>query len=101
MQQGLTIHFFRSSPKAAANEVKTYPLLLLHGWPASYVEFLEVASILSHPHDGIAFDVIVPSLPGYGYSDAPNRKGGAVLSQEKSIEPQYIELPAEKLILRL
>jgi pimeloyl-ACP methyl ester carboxylesterase len=52
------------------------PLLLLHGWPGSIAEFLDVIEPLAHPErfggdaaDG--FDVIAPSLPGYGFSDAP------------------------------
>lgn len=52
------------------------PLLLLHGWPGSIVEFLEVIGPLAHPerHGGQiedAFTVIVPSLPGFGFSPAP------------------------------
>lgn len=54
------------------------PLILLHGWPGSYFEFLEVIEPLAHPerfggtaNDGR--DVIVPSLVGYGYSGKPPR----------------------------
>ena len=53
------------------------PLLLLHGWPGSYAEFVKVAGPLSDPvaHGGDpldAFDLIVPSLPGHGLSSAPS-----------------------------
>jgi microsomal epoxide hydrolase len=52
------------------------PLILTHGWPGSVVEFLEVIEPLAHPErfggdSRDAFTVIVPSLPGYGFSDAP------------------------------
>jgi pimeloyl-ACP methyl ester carboxylesterase len=52
------------------------PLLLTHGWPGSVVEFLDVIEPLAHPERfggdvKDAFTVIVPSLPGYGFSDAP------------------------------
>jgi microsomal epoxide hydrolase len=52
------------------------PLLLTHGWPGSIVEFLDVIEPLAHPerfggNAEDAFTVIVPSLPGYGFSDAP------------------------------
>jgi microsomal epoxide hydrolase len=52
------------------------PLLLTHGWPGSIVEFLDVIEPLAHPERfggsaEDAFTVIVPSLPGYGFSDAP------------------------------
>ena len=49
------------------------PLLLLHGWPGSFVEFLHVIGPLSDPraHGGdpaLAFDLVIPSLPGFGFS---------------------------------
>jgi microsomal epoxide hydrolase len=52
------------------------PLLLTHGWPGSVVEFLDVIEPLAHPERfggdvKDAFTVIVPSLPGYGFSDPP------------------------------
>lgn len=52
------------------------PLLLLHGWPGSIFEFQEVIAPLTHPAGNGGdlrdnFDVVVPSLPGYGFSEAP------------------------------
>ncbi len=52
------------------------PLLLTHGWPGSVVEFLDVIEPLAHPERfggdvKDAFTVVVPSLPGYGFSDPP------------------------------
>ena len=52
------------------------PLVLTHGWPGSVVEFLEIIEPLAHPERfggniADAFTVIVPSLPGYGFSDPP------------------------------
>ena len=52
------------------------PLLMTHGWPGSFVEFMDIIDPLAHPerHGGRvedAFTVIVPSLPGYGLSPAP------------------------------
>ena len=52
------------------------PLLLLHGWPGSFVEFLDAAEILAHGIEGQpGFDVVVPSLPGFGLSEAPRTPG--------------------------
>jgi len=56
------------------------PLLLLHGWPGSFIEFRHVIDALTDPiaHGGRAedaFHVVVPSLPGYGFSEAPRRHG--------------------------
>lgn len=52
------------------------PLVLTHGWPGSFVEFEAVIEPLAHPERfggsaEDAFDVVVPSLPGYGWSSAP------------------------------
>ncbi|WP_171058147.1 epoxide hydrolase family protein [Modestobacter altitudinis] len=44
------------------------PLLMVHGWPSSPVEFTRVLTALTAGPDGAAFDVVVPSLPGYGAS---------------------------------
>jgi len=72
---GQMLHFvhIRSGGKAARP-----PVLLLHGWPGSFDEFTQVAEILSaparfggDPEDGV--DVIIPSLPGYGFSTGLNR----------------------------
>jgi len=54
------------------------PLVLTHGWPGSFVEYLPVVDLLTDPGahgiDGPAFDVVVPSLPGYAYSERPARQ---------------------------
>ena len=52
------------------------PLLLMHGWPGSIAEFLDVIAPLAHPErfggdENDGFDVIAPSLPGYGFSGIP------------------------------
>lgn len=56
------------------------PLVLTHGWPGSFLEMEQIIPLLADPaaHGGDptdAFDVIVPSLPGYGFSAAPERPG--------------------------
>jgi microsomal epoxide hydrolase len=53
------------------------PLLLTHGWPGSFLEFIDLIEMLAHPERfggdvRDAFTVIVPSLPGYGFSDPPD-----------------------------
>jgi microsomal epoxide hydrolase len=73
---GEDIHFMHvRSPEPAA-----LPLLLTHGWPGSVAEFLEVIGPLTDPvaHGGTsadAFHVVIPSLPGYGFS-GPTAKAG-------------------------
>lgn len=66
---GQTIHFLHVS----SGEPNAKPLLLIHGWPGSFVEFKHVIGPLSNPraHGGDAadaFDLVIPSLPGYGFS---------------------------------
>jgi epoxide hydrolase len=72
---GLKIHFLHvRSPHAGA-----FPLILTHGWPGSTVEFLGVVRALTEPADPTdAFDVVIPSLPGYGWSDRPASHGWGI-----------------------
>ena len=75
----LGIHFIHvRSPVNPA-----FPLVLTHGWPGSTAEFMEVIGPLTDPaaHGGDpadAFHVVVPSLPGFGFSDKPARIGWGV-----------------------
>ncbi|KPJ20778.1 Juvenile hormone epoxide hydrolase [Papilio xuthus] len=67
--QGLDIHFIRVKPEVPAG-VQTVPLLLLHGWPGSVREFdaaIPLLTAVSKDRD-FALELIVPSLPGYGFS---------------------------------
>jgi pimeloyl-ACP methyl ester carboxylesterase len=72
---GLAIHFAHvRSPHLDAT-----PLILTHGWPGSFVEFEKVVQPLTDPHDPAdAFHVVIPSLPGYGFSDKPAEPGWGV-----------------------
>jgi epoxide hydrolase len=76
---GLTIHYLHArSPHPGA-----LPLIMTHGWPGSIVEFLKVIGPLTDPvaHGGDAadaFDVVCPSLPGYGFSEKPAGVGWGV-----------------------
>ena len=73
----INIHFIHE--KGSGNG--PIPLLISHGWPGSIVEFLNIIDPLAHPekHNGNiddSFDVIAPSLPGFGFSDRPSRPIG-------------------------
>ncbi|XP_017797123.1 PREDICTED: juvenile hormone epoxide hydrolase 1-like, partial [Habropoda laboriosa] len=52
-------------------------LLLLHGWPGSVVEFQKIIPMLTKPwpNKNFVFEVIAPSLPGYGFSEGAVRQG--------------------------
>ncbi|XP_075986254.1 juvenile hormone epoxide hydrolase-like isoform X2 [Anticarsia gemmatalis] len=74
--QGLDIHYIHVKPNVDAN-TKVLPLLLLHGWPGSVREFYEAIPLLTTKREGydFVFEVIVPSLPGFVFSEAPARRG--------------------------
>jgi pimeloyl-ACP methyl ester carboxylesterase len=73
---GLDIHFIHVRSKHA----NALPVIVTHGWPGSIIEQLKIIEPLSNPtaHGGTAadaFDVVIPSLPGYGYSGKPTKAG--------------------------
>ena len=86
---GLGIHFLHvRSPVETAR-----PLLMTHGWPGSVIEFMEVIEPLTDPqaHGGKAedaFHLVIPSLPGFGFSDKPTSTGWGILK----IAESWIEL---------
>jgi pimeloyl-ACP methyl ester carboxylesterase len=58
-----------------AREGNGVPLILTHGWPSSFLELLPLVPLLTNPKangiDAPAFDLVIPSLPGYGFSERP------------------------------
>ncbi len=72
---GLPIHFLHvRSPHAGA-----MPLIMTHGWPGSVIEFMGVIEALTNPDDpDQAFDLVLPSLPGFGFSGKPTGTGWGV-----------------------
>jgi pimeloyl-ACP methyl ester carboxylesterase len=73
---GLDIHFIHVRSK----HENALPLIVTHGWPGSVVEQLKIIDPLTNPtaHGGSAsdaFDVVIPSMPGYGYSGKPTMTG--------------------------
>lgn len=78
---GLNIHFIHEKGKGP----NPMPLVITHGWPGTFFEMYKVIPMLSDPasHGGDpadAFDVVAPSMPGYGFSDATDKRGLSVLS---------------------
>ena len=73
---GLTIHFIHVKSK----HEDALPLIITHGWPGSVIEMLETIGPLTDPtaHGGDAsdaFDLVIPSLPGFGFSSQPTELG--------------------------
>ena len=76
---GLGIHFIHQRSR----QKRAIPLIVTHGWPASVFELTKIIGPLSDPiaHGGRAadaFHVVCPSMPGYGFSDAPRQPGFGV-----------------------
>jgi pimeloyl-ACP methyl ester carboxylesterase len=72
----LNIHFIHERGKGP----KPMPILITHGWPSTFAEMIKLIPLLTDPekHGGNredSFDVIVPSVPGYGFSDRPTKRG--------------------------
>ncbi|KEF54145.1 uncharacterized protein A1O9_09940 [Exophiala aquamarina CBS 119918] len=86
----IKLHFIHQRSRIA----NAIPLLFVHGWPGSFIEALKIVQELSSPSDpkAPAFHVIAPSLPNFGFSEAPKKKGFAVA--------QYAEI-VHKLMLKL
>jgi len=73
---GLDIHFIHARPK----HENALPIIITHGWPGSIVEQLKIIEPLTNPtaHGGTesdAFHVVIPSMPGYGFSGKPTSTG--------------------------
>lgn len=57
-------------------KTESFCLKLIHGWPGSVREFYEIIPLLTTPNkDNIAFEVVAPSLPGFGFSDGAAKRG--------------------------
>jgi pimeloyl-ACP methyl ester carboxylesterase len=72
---GLEIHFIH----ARGNGPKPFPLVLTHGWPSSFYELTKLVPLLTDPaayggDPADAFDVVVPSMPGFGFSGRPTER---------------------------
>jgi pimeloyl-ACP methyl ester carboxylesterase len=74
--EGLDVHFIHVRSK----HEKALPLIVTHGWPGSVIEQLKIVDPLTDPtaHGGSAadaFDLVIPSIPGYGFSGRPTKAG--------------------------
>jgi pimeloyl-ACP methyl ester carboxylesterase len=90
---GLDIHFIHVKSKNA----NALPVIITHGWPGSIIEQMKIIDPLTNPtaHGGTAadaFDVVIPSLPGYGFSGKPTATGW---------DPQHVARAWAVLMTRL
>ena len=89
---GVDVHFWHVRGKGPA----PMPLLLTHGWPGSILEFEHLISPLTDPaaHGGDAadaFDVIIPAIPGYGFSGKPRDTGWSVRRVARAWDTLMVE----------
>ena len=73
---GQRVHFVHVRAAGSGPARQALPLVLTHGWPSSFLEMLPLAALLTDPgsHGGDpddAFDVVIPSLPGFAFSGLP------------------------------
>jgi juvenile hormone epoxide hydrolase len=98
---GLNIHFQQVKSKNNGKYKKTRPLLVLHGWPGSFVEHQKFIPLLTDPvNSDINFEVIVPSLPGYGFSDGATRPGLGVIEMGQIFVKLMRRLGHEKFYIQ-
>lgn len=89
IEPGRRLHFIH---QRSSNE-NALPLVMTHGWPGSIAEFLNIIPMLTEPQDfggsaADAFHLICPSIPGYGYSDAPTDPG----FDQKKVAMDHVKL---------
>jgi pimeloyl-ACP methyl ester carboxylesterase len=87
---GQMLHFIHvRSPRPEA-----IPLILIHGWPSSIVEFRHVIGDLTDPapHDGPPFHVVAPSLPGFGFSGPTRERGWGTARMADAFDGLMIRL---------
>ncbi|NWQ79356.1 HYEP hydrolase, partial [Columbina picui] len=77
--QGIDIHFVHVKPPCLPEGQSAKPLLMVHGWPGSFYEFYKIIPLLTDPashglSDEHIFEVVCPSIPGYGFSEAPHKQ---------------------------
>lgn len=92
---GLGIHFIHERGQGP----NPIPIVITHGWPGSFFEICKLIPLLTDPASyggdpADSFDVIVPSLPGYGFSDRPRERG--MMSSRRAAE-LWVKLMTEML----
>ncbi len=70
---GLGVHAVHATADGADGDGTAMPLVMLHGWPSSFVQMLPIIPLLTAGDE--PFDVVALSLPGYGFSDRPGARG--------------------------
>lgn len=96
--EGIDIHFVHVRPNETKRG-KVVPLLAVHGWPGSFYEYFKSIDRLTDPTDsGIAFELVLPSIPGYAFSEAPHQEGFSAISAARIFVKLMARLGHDKFI---
>jgi len=102
--RGSVVHFIHARGKRSREKgPDPLPLIMTHGWPGSFVEMLKIIPLLTDPeaHGADAedaFDVVVPSLPGFGFSSRPLQDGMNTFRIAEFWEDMMRELGYEQFV---
>lgn len=89
----LDLHFAHS-PSTHTNAA--VPLLFIHGWPGSFIEVTKVLPILNEA----GFHVVVPSLPGYGFSQCPDKSGFKNMHDAEALHQLMLKLGYDQYVVQ-
>lgn len=98
----MTIHYIQAKPNIKKG-LKVIPIILLHGWPGSVLEFYDIIPKLAIEDDeknGYVFEVIVPSLPGYGWSQSAAKPGLGAIEVSVVMRNLMLRLGHEKFYVQ-
>lgn len=99
----LDIHYVHVKPSEYdAQNKRVVPLLLLHGWPGSVREFYELIELLTELDDesSTVFELVIPSLPGFGWSDGARKPGMGALEVSVILRNLMLRLGHEKFYIQ-
>lgn len=97
--EGIDVHFVHvpASPKAKT----VIPLVTVHGWPSTFYEIYPSLPSLTEPdQDGVAYEVIAPSIPGFGWGEAAHQKGMENTAMARIFNKLMLRLGHEQYFLQ-
>ncbi|XP_077990778.1 epoxide hydrolase 1-like [Glandiceps talaboti] len=102
--EGIDIHFVHVKPKDVTKQ-NVKPLLMIHGWPGSFMEFYKIIPMLTDPvnHGGTeddTFEVICPSIPGFGFSEDPHQRGFDTLAAARIFDKLMTRIGFDKYFVQ-